>query len=163
MRNKCLLFKSPSLWHFCYSRLGSLGHVVPNVFTLDPKYFQGHWACTTLAMVVQLIWLDFFSPIWLDFYLHSLAFHCIHLIIGHEFCLLQLLRHDTSPSSCRFIHSQLLKNGHIFWNLSGDAHLTSILNCHLHFCWCLCWAGSTYFSVLTEPYWTISLCSLSII
>ena len=56
------------------------------------------------------------------------------LLKGQELCLIWLLRPDTLFSSCWFLHSQLLGNNHIFWNLSGDIHLTSILTCHLFFC-----------------------------
>ena len=56
------------------------------------------------------------------------------LLKGQELWLIWLLRPDTLLNSCWFLHSQLLGNNHVFWNLSGDIHLTSILNCHLFFC-----------------------------
>ena len=57
-----------------------------------------------------------------------------NLLKGQKLCLIWLLRPDTLFSSCWFLHFQLLGNNHIFWNLSRDIHLTSILTCHLLFC-----------------------------
>ena len=57
-----------------------------------------------------------------------------NLLKGQELYLIWLLRPDTLFSSCWFLHFQLLGNNHIFWHLSRDIHLTSILTCHLLFC-----------------------------